>query len=114
VKNLRSFVYGDLLTELKDKRYLAYCYMGSMRRGSLMYLNDDGGLTIITPSGYTIGADYFDEKDFNGSELWGFIHEMVNEEDTDIRQEAVNRYFDVYCNVYPFIMPFQNCQFITE
>ena len=88
--------------------------MGAENRGSIMFKNYDGNLIVITPNGYAVNYDRLIENDNSRFELWAFIHEMVDEEDMIVRQEAVNRHFDVYCNLYQFIRQFRDCHFITE
>lgn len=110
---MRTFVFSDLISFFTDNRHVAYCYEGS-RRGTILLLEQDAYL-FITPSGY----EFIDEKtssikDYSNFELWGFIHEMVDEEYFVIRQEAVNRFFDVYCNMYNNIQMLQEYKFITE
>lgn len=109
---MRSFVFGDLINIFNNSQYVAYCYKGRTNRGSIAIFNNET-IQIIKPNSYLPCnvEDLID--DYSNFELWSFIHEMgVGEE--EVRQEAVDRFFDVYCNLYQFIPSFQDFNYITE
>ena len=106
---MRTFVFGEISNFLTDEKHVAYCYSGKNRRGSVALLSN-GSMLVIAPNGYM--PSYDDEiEDYSHFELWSLIHEM---EEDDMRQEAVNRFFDVYNNLYNAVTIFEQYPFIME
>lgn len=105
-------MYSELPSFVTEPTQVAYCYEGRHRRGSIAIKNN-GSVLVITPTNYI--SSYDDQIDDNsGFELWAFIDEMLEEEMFEIRQEAVNRLFDIYCDLYQFLPVFQEYPFRTE
>lgn len=109
---MRTFVYGELRSML-ESGYVAYCYRGSENRGSIAFKDNDGSIIIAKPNGYIMQGDYFVD-DISNFELWSFIHEIKDEADFDIREEAVTRLYDVYCVFYNSIPMLQEFPFLME
>ncbi|MGV4321301.1 hypothetical protein [Bacillus mojavensis] len=90
---MKSLVISDLLLNFINSNRIAYCYMGE-RRGTLA-LHINNCLSLIHPEERLVIEDI--NKNF---ELWAFIDEI---EDEDIRLEAVNMFFCLYCKFYNHI-----------
>jgi hypothetical protein len=101
-----TLVFSDLLNGFDNNR-VAYCYQGENTRGQIAICRD-GELIIIRPQDYIIGRDYINIEDNSKFELWCFIDDMDNNE---VRQEAINRLFSVYCNLYYHMSEFQDYEF---
>jgi len=107
---LRTFVYGDLPSVFTDSRHVVYCYSGKNKRGSVALFDGDS-IIVIEPKNYTTAEYQYEIEDYSGFELWGFIHEMIDDEDMSIREEAVTRFFDIYSGLYQFIPMLQDYEF---
>lgn len=106
---MQSFVFSDLMNVMNNESYVAYCYMGKNNRGSLAFFIN-GSILVINRDSY-LPSYSFGDDDYNNFELWSFIHEMTSESDYDVREEAINRLFDVYCGLFNVIPKLQEYQF---
>ena len=106
---VKTLVYSDLLKGFDNDR-VAYCYQGRYNRGSIALYNGDK-LIIIKPKNYVIGNDDLKVEDNSKFELWCFIDEIG---EGNLRQEAVNRLFDVYCNLYYLLEELRDYNFKLE
>lgn len=106
---LRAYVFTDAIEELKRRgpTSVAYCYNGKDdRKGSILFLESDASPIIINPYNYVLRESEIltsnIDRGYRDFELWAFIEDL-DEENFDIRQEAVNVLFDVYCSMYQYI-----------
>lgn len=81
-----------------------------------MFLKDNNVLLTIPPINYSYSGfnDLFYEDDYSNFELWAFIHEMVEEEDKEVREEAVDRLHDIYNHLYNIMPILERYDFILE
>lgn len=87
-----SYIYSDIINKIGTNR-IAYCYMGSNRKGSIIFRDKDNRLLMIMPHKK-------ESQNNERVEMWAYIDEIPN---GMIRQNAVNKWYEVYNLYYKYL-----------